>query len=191
MASKKTKKATSIPSSETTLAALSSAYLDSIRSRATPLTVASYDNDLKVAQRVLGADEPIADLTPEAIEAFNTSDEVMKLRSGKPKAAPSYLKTRRVLRLALAWAVETGLLDTTPCTDGRARKAADAAPADEKPKAKRTPRKSRKGRVVVHEAAPLDEPLPEDELEREPEYDPAQDAFELRESQETAEVATY
>ncbi len=38
----------------------------------------------------------------------------MKLKNGRPKAAPSYLKTQRVLRLALAWAETQGWLDRAP-----------------------------------------------------------------------------
>ena len=35
----------------------------------------------------------------------------MKLKSGRPKALPSFMKTRRVLRLALHWAVEQRWLE--------------------------------------------------------------------------------
>jgi len=39
---------------------------------------------------------------------------VTKLRSGKSKAKPSIDKTRRVLRLALCWAAERGIVSTAP-----------------------------------------------------------------------------
>jgi hypothetical protein len=39
---------------------------------------------------------------------------VTLLKSGKPKAKPSVDKTRRVLRLALVWAVEQGWIEKAP-----------------------------------------------------------------------------
>jgi hypothetical protein len=119
-----------------TLAELSERYLQHLeaegRSRG---TVFSYSMELNVAQRELNADRSIGAISRADIENYNASDRVMKLKNGKPKAAPSYLKTQRVLRLALAWAAQTGLIATSPAepieapaptTEKRAKKSKDA-----------------------------------------------------------------
>jgi hypothetical protein len=77
-------------------------------------TLFSYAIELKTAQRELGADTLIASLTPEQVGAYFDSAAVMKLKSGRPKAMPSYLKTRRVLRLALCWAEEKRWIEKAP-----------------------------------------------------------------------------
>jgi hypothetical protein len=94
-----------------TLADLSERYLRHMEEEGkTPGTCASYAMELKVARDELGAETPVADLTPDRIQAFNESARVTLLRSGRPKAKPSVDKTRRVLRLALAWATGAGLV---------------------------------------------------------------------------------
>jgi hypothetical protein len=70
--------------------------------------------ELKTAAAELGEDTPIADITPERVQAFFDSKRVTKLRSGKNKAKPSIDKTRRVLRLALCWAAERGIVAKAP-----------------------------------------------------------------------------
>jgi hypothetical protein len=108
-------------------------------------TVFSYESELRLAQRELGADLSIGALAQEDIARFNASDRVMKLKNGKPKAAPSYLKTQRVLRLALAWAAQTGLIATSPAepveepaptTEKRTKKDDAPAPVEKKRKRK-------------------------------------------------------
>jgi hypothetical protein len=108
-----------------TLSELSERYLQHLESEGRSRgTVFSYSMELNVAQRELGADLSIGAITRADVERYNASDRVMKLKSGKPKAAPSYLKTQRVLRLALAWAADTKLIETSP---------AEAIEAAEKP----------------------------------------------------------
>lgn len=63
--------------------------------------VFSYESELCLARKGLGADLSIGAITRDDIERFNACDSVMKL-NGKPNAAPSFVKTQRVLRLALA-----------------------------------------------------------------------------------------
>jgi hypothetical protein len=47
------------------------------------------------------------------LEYFN-SDRVMKTRTGVAKARPTFLKAQRVLRLALVWAADAGLIEKAP-----------------------------------------------------------------------------
>ena len=49
------------------------------------------------------------------------SKPVTKLRSGKSKAKPSIDKTRRVIRLALVWAVEKKLLKAAPIPEAETK----------------------------------------------------------------------
>ena len=79
-----------------------------------PGTVFSYTAELKLACSELGRDTQITALTPEAVERYYTSDRVTKLRSGAPKANASVAKTRRVLRLALCYALEQGWIEKVP-----------------------------------------------------------------------------
>jgi hypothetical protein len=83
-------------------------------------TIFSYRLELVVAMEVLGAKTLLSDLTPARILDFNTSDRVMKTRTGVLKARPSFLKTQRVLRLALVWAAETGLIGRPPLPENAA-----------------------------------------------------------------------
>ena len=98
-----------------TLGELSERYLTALEEKgAGPGTVSSYGMELKLAQKQLGSETPIGLFTTDRIAEYYASDAVMKTRSGAPKAPPTYLKTQRVLRLALLWAVERNLLASAP-----------------------------------------------------------------------------
>jgi hypothetical protein len=77
-------------------------------------TIASYSMELKTAQNEMGPETLISEITPERVQTYFDSKRVTKLRSGKAKAKPSVDKTRRVLRLALVWAEESGLVEKAP-----------------------------------------------------------------------------
>lgn len=109
MTPKKAKTATA------TLAQLTDAYVkhleDAGKSRGTAF---SYESELKLAQRELGAEKSIGDITRDDITFFNNCPRVTTLRSGGAKSQLSIDKSRRVLRLALAWAVAQKLIETSP-----------------------------------------------------------------------------
>jgi hypothetical protein len=71
----------------------------------------SYGMELKLAQAELGSDALVSYLTPESIALFNEAPRVTRLKSGRAKSQLSIDKTRRVLRLALTWAHQEGLID--------------------------------------------------------------------------------
>ena len=103
------------PGGALTLADLSEKYLTHLaEGEWSGGTISSYGMELKTAQAELGAETPVADLTPEKVQGYFESKRVTKLRSGKNKAKPSVDKTRRVLRLALVWAAEAGLIEKAP-----------------------------------------------------------------------------
>jgi hypothetical protein len=127
-----------------TLEQLSRAYLDHIEKDGKSVgTCFSYLMELKVATSELGAGTLVSALTAEAIDKFNKSRRVTRLKSGKPKSQLSIDKTRRVLRLALAFGEQHGLIERSPIS---------AKVEREEPPAK----KPRKPRVVVEEPAPVE-----------------------------------
>lgn len=120
-ASKKKGGKRKVASAETTLEALAEGYLghldESGKSRG---TVFSYRLELAVALDELGSETKLAELTSERVLAFFASDRVNKTRTGVPKARVSVLKTQRVLRQALVWAAEKGLVEKAPLPEDAA-----------------------------------------------------------------------
>ena len=51
---------------------------------------------------------------------FFRSDALLKLPSGKERSQPTVEKTKRVLRMFLIWAHETGQIDKLPLPKGTA-----------------------------------------------------------------------
>lgn len=110
MARKQSKTASNVEPN-LTLADLTRRYAEQMEKQGkSPGTCFSYLMELRLAQSELGEETLVSALTPERIAEFNTSKRVVKLKSGKPKSQLSIDKTRRVLRLALAWAHAEGLV---------------------------------------------------------------------------------
>ena len=130
-----------------TLSSLCEAYLASLLERGqSEGTIFSYRMELTTARAELGADTKVADLTAERIAEFNVCDGVMKKKSGRPKAEPSFLKTRRTLRLCLAFGEQSGLIAKSPVD---ARKDVLPVGAPEKPK-----KGKRRGALVLEVSQP-------------------------------------
>ena len=110
-------------SSVATLADLAAAYAVQMENDGKSNgTIASYGMELRLAQDELGAETPLADLTPERVGEFYACKRVTKLRSGKNKSQLSIDKTRRVLRLALVWAAERGIIASAPIPEAVEKK---------------------------------------------------------------------
>jgi len=98
-----------------TLAQLADSYLHHLEAVGkSEGTVRSYRGDLNVALRVLGAETKVSDLTEKKVRGFFESDAVTKKRDGKPRNPITVAKQRRVLRLAVEWLVEVGVLKAAP-----------------------------------------------------------------------------
>jgi hypothetical protein len=111
----KGKKRARVPSGNATLADVAAGYLTYMEEAGkSEGTVSSYRMELRTAMSELGEGTPIAEITVERVQKFFESPRVTKLRSGKAKAKPSVDKTRRVLRLALVWAAERGIVAVAP-----------------------------------------------------------------------------
>jgi hypothetical protein len=77
-------------------------------------TLFSYKLELVTALDEIGRETKLADLTPTRVLEYFNFVRVMKTRTGVAKARPTFLKTQRVLRLALQWAQDSGLIETAP-----------------------------------------------------------------------------
>jgi hypothetical protein len=112
---KKGKKKAKVPSGTATLADIAAGYLAHMEEAGkSEGTTSSYRMELKTAMDELGETTPVADITVQRVQEYFDSRRVTKLRSGKNKAKPSVDKTRRVLRLALCWAAERGIIEKAP-----------------------------------------------------------------------------
>lgn len=109
------KKKDAAPRVEVTLAQACEGYLRAIEDAGKSQgTVFSYRLELVVAQKELGADTLLCDLTTDRVAAYFASDRVNKTRTGVLKARVSVLKAQRVLRQALQWAEQAGLVEKAP-----------------------------------------------------------------------------
>jgi site-specific recombinase XerD len=98
-----------------TLTQAAVAFLESLRAaRKSESTINAYSADLDLAVEVLGAETPIAAITAADVERFNTSEPVLRTKSGRDKAQPTIDRSRRVLRLALTFAEQQGAIETAP-----------------------------------------------------------------------------
>jgi hypothetical protein len=83
-------------------------------------TLFSYKLELITALDELGKDTKVAGLTPTRVLEYFVSDRVTRTRAGVQKAKPTVDKTRRVLRLALVWAQDAGLIEKAPVPEDAA-----------------------------------------------------------------------
>ncbi len=120
---KGSKKKAATPTGNATLADIAAGYLAHMEEKGNSAgTIASYGMELKTAMAELGEEIRAADLTLERVGEFFTCKRVTKLRSGKNKSQLSIDKTRRVLRLALVWALERGIIEFAPLPDTKPAK---------------------------------------------------------------------
>ncbi len=119
---KKAKKSKREVGEQMTLAELAKRYIDSLEEAGkSEGTMFSYRIELRTALKHFGEEALISSLTADDVRRYFDSAVVMRLKSGKPKAMPSYLKTQRVLRLALCFAVERKWLEVAPLPEAEAK----------------------------------------------------------------------
>jgi len=154
-----------------TLAELTTRYVAHLDTEGKSLgTRFSYDAELRLAQRELGAEMSIGALTRDAIETFNNCPRVTILKSGRPKSQLSIDKTRRVLRLALKWAADTKLIEVSPAEpveESAPEKRNARAKKDDAPASEPAPTKANRKRkqALVLEVAQADAERAADEAE--------------------------
>ena len=98
-----------------TLAELAKRYIDSLEEAGkSEGTQFSYRIELRTAMKHFGEETLISSLTPYQVLTYFEDPKVTRLKTGRIKAKPSIDKTRRVLRLALCFAVERKWLEVAP-----------------------------------------------------------------------------
>jgi hypothetical protein len=115
------KRKTKKPDATLTLEDLASKYLQHLEDAGKSNgTLFSYKLELITALDELGKSAKLADLTPTRVLEYFVSDRVTRTRAGVQKAKPTVDKTRRVLRLALVWAQDAGLIEKAPLPEDAA-----------------------------------------------------------------------
>lgn len=98
-----------------TLGDLAQAYLKALEAEGkSDGTLFSYRLEIRTALTALGEETKLADLTARKVGNFFASDKVTKTRTGRAKSPLSIAKTQRVLRQALEFAEEQGLVAEAP-----------------------------------------------------------------------------
>ena len=83
-------------------------------------TLYTYGKDLEQIEAFFGADRKLTGILAPQVGKFFRSDALLKLPSGKERSQPTVEKTKRVLRMFLVWAHETGQIDKLPLPKGAA-----------------------------------------------------------------------
>ena len=104
-------------------------------------TVEVYGRGLENVAAYFGQDKPLGKLTPATIGTFFKSDAFLKKPNGKAKSEITLTQNRRVLRMMLVWANETGYLADVPLPKAELKKgraqngndAGDTEPAADAP----------------------------------------------------------
>ncbi|MFH2113683.1 MAG: hypothetical protein ABIJ86_04165 [Spirochaetota bacterium] len=77
-------------------------------------TLYTYGKDFEQIEAFFGAGRNLAGILTPHVGKFFKSDALLKLPNGKKRAKPTVDKTRRVIRMFLIWAKETGRVDKLP-----------------------------------------------------------------------------
>ena len=83
-------------------------------------TLYTYGKDLEQIEAFFGTDRKLTGILVPHVGKFFRSDALLKLPSGKKRSQPTVEKTKRVLRMFLVWAHETGRIDKLPLPKGTA-----------------------------------------------------------------------
>ena len=83
-------------------------------------TLYTYGKDLEQIEAFFGTGRKLTGILAPHVGKFFRSDALLKLPSGKERSQPTVEKTKRVLRMFLVWAHETGRIDKLPLPKGTA-----------------------------------------------------------------------
>ncbi|BBO77761.1 hypothetical protein DSCW_51780 [Desulfosarcina widdelii] len=104
---------------ESTLHEAAEAYIEHLRSQGkTERTLYTYNKDLQQIEAFFGAERKLTSILVPHVGKFFKSDALLKMPNGKERAKPTVDKTKRVLRMFLIWAKETGRIDKLPLPKG-------------------------------------------------------------------------
>ncbi|BBO89855.1 hypothetical protein [Desulfosarcina ovata] len=95
------------------------AYIEHLRTQGkTERTLYTYGKDFEQIEAFFGAERKLTSILVPHVGKFFKSDALLKLQNGKERAKPTVDKTKRVLRMFLIWAKETGRIDKLPLPKG-------------------------------------------------------------------------
>ncbi len=104
-----------------TLHEAAQAYLEHLKGEGRKeRTLYTYGKDFEQIEAFFGADRKLKGILAPHVGKFFRSDALLKLPSGKERSQPTVEKTKRVLRMFLVWAHESGLIDKLPLPKGTA-----------------------------------------------------------------------
>jgi len=102
-----------------TLHEAAQAFLEHLRAQGkTERTLYTYGKDFEQIEAFFGAERKLTSILTPHVGKFFKSDALLKLPSGKERAKPTVEKTKRVLRMFLVWAKETGRIEKLPLPKG-------------------------------------------------------------------------
>lgn len=104
---------------ESTLHEAAKAYIEHLRTQGkTERTLYTYGKDFEQIEAFFGSERKLTSILVPHVGKFFKSDALLKLQNGKERAKPTVDKTKRVLRMFLIWAKETGRIDKLPLPKG-------------------------------------------------------------------------
>ena len=91
------------------------AYLEHLRSQGKKeRTLYTYGKDFEQIEAFFGAERKLSAILTPHVGKFFKSDALLKLPNGRERSEPTVEKTKRVFRMFLIWANETGRIDKLP-----------------------------------------------------------------------------
>ena len=98
-----------------TLHQAAQAYLEHLRTQGKKeRTLYTYGKDFEQIEAFFGAERKLSSVLIPHVGKFFKSDALLKLPNGRERSAPTVEKTKRVLRMFLIWAKDTGRIDKLP-----------------------------------------------------------------------------
>jgi len=98
-----------------TLHQATQAYMEHLRSQGKKeRTLYTYGKDFEQIEGFFGSERKLSAILTPHVGKFFKSDFLLKLPSGRERSQPTVEKTKRVLRMFLIWARETGRIDKLP-----------------------------------------------------------------------------
>ena len=98
-----------------TLHQAAQAYLEHLRGQGKKeRTLYTYGKDFEQIEAFFGSERKLSAILTPHVGKFFKSDALLKLPNGRERSQPTVEKTKRVLRMFLAWAKETGRIAKMP-----------------------------------------------------------------------------
>jgi len=98
-----------------TLHEAAEAYLEHLKAQGIKdRSIYTYGKDFEQIEAFFGTEKDLASIQIPQVGKFFKSDVLLKMPNGKDRAERTVAKTKRVFRMFLVWAVETGRISSLP-----------------------------------------------------------------------------